>query len=477
MNVDAPSVISAAYRLGMFGRGDVVLAAVSGGVDSVVMLDALIKASGDLGISLHIAHLNHHIRPGEAEADAEFVESLADRYGLPVTIGDADVPKLASQHRTGLEEAGRNARYDFLHATANQMGATRIALGHTADDRAEGVLMNLIRGCGPDGIVSIAPVRGSIVRPLISTFRTEIEQYAQLNGLEYRNDSTNLDTSYTRNRIRHDLLPLLEKTFNPSVKQALLRLAELAARDRDYLSLRSQEAVIHTRMNHGYDSDLLRNMHPAIRCRLIRDMLVQYLGDVQDIEMEQIERISNAIESGEDFSINLPFLRLPSGTASSARMVSRNRRVTIEAIRRRSPGPTFDVALAVPGEVWLDEVGVTVKCSLNQVQGKLLVSPGADRFESECEAIVDASSIVGTLRARNWRPGDRMRPLGMTGTKKLQDIFKDKKLPRIRRDNAVVVADDEKIVWVAGVAVSEDARLTEETAEAIRIVAEEASTQ
>ncbi|HFB52371.1 MAG TPA: tRNA lysidine(34) synthetase TilS, partial [Anaerolineae bacterium] len=220
----------------LLAAGETVVVAVSGGADSVCLLDVLRRLAPALNLKLHVAHLNHQLRGDAAAADADFVRDLARRWQLPVTIGQADVAQLARQQKKSVEDAARAARYDFLRQVARKIHAEKIAVGHNADDQSETVLLHFLRGAGLDGLRGMLPRTpqpdggAPLIRPLLEIPRTEIEAYCRAQNLPFRTDATNRDENFTRNRVRHSLLPLLE-TFNPNIRAALRRTAALMQAD------------------------------------------------------------------------------------------------------------------------------------------------------------------------------------------------------------------------------------------------------
>ena len=226
---------------GLIRRGQHVLVAVSGGADSVAMLLALDELKRLLGIRLTVAHLNHHIRGNEAKKDAEFVRKLAAGLKIPFVGGDADVPRLAKSRGLSIEMAAREARYEFLADAARKKGADVIATAHTADDQAETVLLKLCRGAGSRGLSGIpreTTINGvRVVRPLLDVTRVEIESFLRRKKQAWREDRTNRDTAYLRNRVRHELLPMLESKLNPGIREALLRTADILREEDDLLGI------------------------------------------------------------------------------------------------------------------------------------------------------------------------------------------------------------------------------------------------
>ncbi|OGS71022.1 MAG: tRNA lysidine(34) synthetase TilS, partial [Firmicutes bacterium RBG_13_65_8] len=223
-------------RYHLFSPGDRVLVAVSGGPDSMAMLNVLLELAPDLGFELGVAHFNHRIRGEASDADARFVAGISAQLGVALHRGEADVPALAVEGRLSTETAAREARYAFLRRTAAACAYSRIAVGHTRDDQAETVLLAVIRGSGLAGLGGMAPLAGDVARPLLEATRTEVMAYLEARGLAFRTDETNLSLDHTRNRLRHVLVPILETEFNPDVKGALARLAGTLRADEDYLA-------------------------------------------------------------------------------------------------------------------------------------------------------------------------------------------------------------------------------------------------
>lgn len=450
------NILRAAYKYNMFQAGDKVLVAVSGGPDSVAMLYALYTLSDDLKIDLHVAHLNHGIRGDESDGDAEFVCELAAKCGLPVTKEKADIPSIKAELKTGEEEAARIVRYSFLRKTALMVGANKIAVGHNADDRAESVLFNIIRGTGIEGLGSIKPVRGNIVRPLINTYRSEIKLFINEIGISYRIDSTNSDINYSRNRIRHKLIPLIEDIYNPQIKSALNRIAEIASAQTDYMATAAYDTLCKISNDGIIDANAMVNLPCALQQQIIRSEIKRVRGDIKDITYEQIERIIDELSNGDNFKITLP-----SGELYAIR---NNDEFFITRKIQNKKNNNFCVHLDVPGTTDINIAGLSLR-------SEIIPHPIPQKISLN-EVIIDSSSIKGNLIARNAVNGDRIIPFGMHGDKKLHDIFIDKKVPVFDRSRSVVIADDEKILWVPGIVSSEKIRITDNTKTSIHICAD-----
>lgn len=446
-------ILSAAKHHHMFDKGDRVLVAVSGGPDSITLLHSLHTRSKEFGIRLHVAHLNHGIRGMSADLDEQFVKEFADNLGLSCTTKRVDIPAIKAQMQTCLEDAARVVRYKFLRDAAADLGMSKIAVGHNADDRAESVLFNVIRGAGIDGISSIQPVRGNIVRPLLHATRHEVEEYIKAHTLPFRVDETNMDTSYSRNRIRHELLPLLESSYNPQIRSALTRLSDIASDINDFLA----QSADHIKTGLGYrdawDAGLFAELPIAIQRQLVRSDIQSLKGDLKDVSLEQIDRVLDSLRTGDDFKITLPTGRIYA--------IRQAERFKIEMEPLEEAIAQFDIQLTVPGITLIPEISCTI-------EAQIIEKPATSKLPSN-EAMIDTDSIRGILRVRSIEPGDRIAPFGMAGSKKLQDIFVDKKIPRRQRIKTPIIVDDEKILWAAGVASSETGKTTPHTRQSVHL--------
>ncbi len=421
-------------------KGDGVLVACSGGADSVALLHLLASWREELALTLHVCHLDHGLRGVESRQDAEFVAHLAGRLQLPCTIRQEDVAALARREGLNIQEAGRLARYSFFTETASQHGLTAIATGHHADDQAETVLLHLIRGTGPGGLGGMAPRMGMLIRPLLEVTRAEIEAYCHQHGLDYRTDPSNFKTDYLRNRLRLQVIPLLRE-INPQVVRAINQTAVLLRDEDTYLEEHvSQLMAGLVRVPAGPHRVEIRweqfNLLPAaLQRRVIRWAHRQVGPGAGQLDFAAVERLRNQAAGRQAFR-----LQLPGGVeAATAGPWVVLRRVGGTA----TPGLRYRYTLSVPGETLLPEVGQVIACQW--VSG--------DAMPSWClpdEALLDGACLVQPLEVRNWLPGDRFYPIGMTGSKKLQDYFTDVKIPREFRDRVPVVTTGGEVAWVVG---------------------------
>lgn len=434
----------------MLEAGQTVIVAVSGGADSVTLLHTLSRLSNDLKITIIAAHLNHGIRGEESDQDQEFVEKLCSHLGIKLISKKVDVPSLSAEQHIGIEEAARRVRYEFLQTVAEQYCADKIATAHTADDQVETVLINILRGTGLDGLSGMPAVRDNIIRPMIDVTRADVESYLKGNGLSWRTDSSNLSAEYTRNRVRLELIPFLQEKFNPKVNEVILTLSRLAKDESEAMRIEAERAFSaaieeKTPERITFDASVISSLPVAIMRRCLRMAIESVKGDLVDVEYEQVERIKKWVRLRRHFTLTLPSGVIYASHDGEELAIFR------KPIIERSE---FEHELVVPGRTLISEIG-------RSIETRRVSSD--KRPKNRLQATVDLSKLRGKLIVRSWREGDRITPFGMTGSKKLQDLFVDLKVPQSQRWTIPIVSDDEKIVWVVGAAVSELVRITDET--------------
>lgn len=300
-------------ELGMLGKQERILMGISGGPDSVALARVLVELRKTLGLSLGLAHLNHGLRGEESLRDEAFVREFSKSHDLPLIIETRDIKSMAKDTGLSLEEAGRNARYDFFSRAAKEEGYTQIALGHNWDDHVELVLMNILRGTGTRGLRGIPPIRaGHIIRPLIQTPKTEIIGFLARIGQDFVTDSSNTDPAFLRNRVRHRLIPMLEKEFNPDIKTGLNRLSQILSMEDDFMTEQT-DLAFKTVVTKAEGSQItlsisnLVNLHPAIANRILRRSICQIKQNLRQISHTHIQDILGLIHTAEaGKSLDLP---------------------------------------------------------------------------------------------------------------------------------------------------------------------------
>jgi tRNA(Ile)-lysidine synthase len=447
----AENLVKTVGKYGMLARGDGVLAAVSGGPDSVALLHALCSLKNHFALRLEVAHAEHGIRGAESRADARFVAALADRLGIPFHLKE-----LALGGNGNLEAAAREERYSFLTDTARTRGLEKIATGHTLDDQAETVLMRLFRGSGRSGIGAIAPVsrRGAatVIRPLIESSRAEIEAYLAEAGLEYRIDRTNSDPALLRNWLRLDMLPRLKEKIDPAVAARLARLAEIVRGEDEVLNRLARERMLVDEANELLREPLLAEPE-AMRRRIVRLWLEQVRGSLKRVGFDHVEAILDLIAAGP-----------PQGRVAIPGGVEVVRRYEKLAIEGKSRGPAVSYCYTVaPGDsLDIPEAEMTISTA---------VQPSTALPETPFDAVFDMTALPDKLTVRNFRPGDRFQPLGLAGHKKLKELFIDKKVPAEARRTVPLLLAGNEILWIAGYGRSRLAAVTPATRRVLAVTA------
>jgi len=426
-----------------------VLAGVSGGADSVCLALVL----NELGLDVAVAHVNHGLRGAESDTDEEFTKELAGTLGVPffatkvALSGPAPAASALWLSRrplpggeANLEAAGREARRQFFIETARRRGYTKIALAHTRNDRVETFLMNLLRGAGSEGLVSMAPVSGNTIRPLIETGRNEVEAYLTENNQSWRTDSSNFDLGFARNRLRHAVIPELESRFNPSLIQTLARTVEiLEAEDAWMRAVADQWLSEHGRKEENdflIPAAELKSAPAGLVRRILRTVLRLAGSGLRDVSFGHIEAVRALLEEGKSGK----FVQIPGGL-QAAREFGR-------LVFRQAPAAWADYTyeLKIPGEVYIPEVGKVFRAEIVEIEANQALGQ---------RVFVDGESIGPYVTIRNWKPGDYYRPVGLPAGK-LKKLFQRARIPRGHRMRWPVIVADSTIVWVASFPVSRE---------------------
>ncbi len=427
--------------------GERVVVAVSGGLDSMVLLDILDKLRGSLEMELHVAHLDHQLRP-QSGSDRDFVAAAARKRGLPCTCVCRNVSRFARRRRLSLEAAGRRLRYQFLESVAVESGSTKIALGHHAGDQAETVLLRLFRGSGTSGLGAMDFVRGErYVRPMLSFERAAIESYARACNISFREDMSNRDLRFARNRVRHQLLPYLRRHFNPNIVATLGRTAQIVREEGRYIAegtIAALSAVVCERSARKIvlDRERFLNYHIAIQRRVIRTLFQGLSKREGPFDFARVETVLDQIRQRN--------CRLRQISPELWSQHSGERFI----LSRGAPSPV-QIAIHVPGDTRIRSHGISLNTRVLPVSCFPLLKPRLGPLR----AVFDAELAGTQLLLRSPRRGDRFQPLGMKGHKKVSDFLIDLKWPRILRDEVLVLTRSEEILWVVGLRSSQRFRV------------------
>jgi len=437
----------------MLDAGDVVLVGVSGGPDSIALLNILFLLKERYRLKLFVVHVNHMFRGEQAQREAEFVAELAENWGLGYRIFKRDVPKLIREQGLSPQEAGHQVRKQIFQQLGQEIGAQKLALGHHAEDRAETVLLHLIQGTGLEGIAGMQPVSGWTIRPLAQAYKDDIINYCNENDLTFHLDPSNKKTVYLRNKIRLKLLPYLKGEFNPQIVESLLKLENIATEDNRFLDELTAKLLpgFLTSPEKGkliLDIVKLNGEHLALQRRILRKVYNKMRPDEQGLSFNHVERL----------------LKLCQGT-KGAKQLDLPKSIVVkkgydylefldEEFYFTEKTEAFTVRCEIPGRVKLPN-HLIFKAFYTDIK------PNA--YKDLYHVTLEGDKIGSPLIIRQRKPGDRIKPLGMKGTKKLKDIFIDKKIAKEERGNIPIVCCGEEIIWLPGITLHDDYKVSSNT--------------
>lgn len=431
----------------LFKPADTLVVGLSGGADSTALLDLLTRLP-DYNLTLVAAHLNHGLRGAESDADQEFCRDLAERYSIPFEGRLLDIRALAATDRHNLEDAGRRARIAFFDEIRMKYAAAAVVLAHHADDQAETLLMRLLRGSGMTGLSGMAYRNGrGYVRPLLAITRSEIEMYLHACSLKWREDASNSDTVYLRNRIRHQLLPLLEE-YNPAIRSVLAATAAIIQGDESLLITMTDTACAEScRVREGIVTcsvAKLRLFDLALRRRVLRHAFNQLAGTLAGVSQRHVDALCDTVDSVRPNAQ----LSLPHGVLA----VREYEYLKLMYAGDCECNADFELIITEPGCYQLPGGG---SITIDAIAAETFLS-------GSLTVLFDLNKTPFPWLVRSFRPGDRMIPFGMSGRKKVKDIFIDRKIPLSERRHIPLVFCGNELIWVAGVCVSELNRVGEE---------------
>ncbi|MBN2255353.1 MAG: tRNA lysidine(34) synthetase TilS [Deltaproteobacteria bacterium] len=460
-------------RYNMLSHGDTVGVALSGGPDSTALLHGLLSVAEEYAIKPVIMHLNHGLRMPEADREEAFVHEQGRKLTIPVISRKVSVPELWDRERGSLEDICRRERYRFFREETVLHKIDKIALGHNKNDQAETVIMRFLRGSGLDGLKGMLPVRDGIyIRPLIETSREEIDRFLQSKGLSYVEDASNKETVFLRNRVRHTLLRELERDFNPRIIETLSRLSGILRMENDFMEHAVEACFRQWRIDPSSGGMAIgvpkfKTLHPALQYRVVKKLLRGGLQVPKEIGYAHVEAVVDLIHGTRPQAR----LDLPGGMAVYREYdcvtirrgeidVPRPNKSPVDKKKRglrddKRDGNDYDYKVTIPGVIDIKEIGRGMKFEY--------VERGRVDFHDDATAFIDMGAVAPPLTVRNFRTGDTITPLGMTGTKKVKSIFIDEKIPSRDRHSLPLLVDALSVVWIPGVRLHDRVKVTDTT--------------
>ena len=443
--------------------GDKVLVALSGGPDSVCLLNILYNLKAELNIEIGAAHLNHLLRDKDAFEDEEYVKTLCKSLDIPCFVKRVDINKYSKDKKMSSEMAGRDARYNFFDDIVKDEGYTKIATAHNANDQAETILFRLMRGSGIEGLCGIKVRRNKIIRPILCLSRKEVEEYIEINNLKPRIDKTNFEKIYNRNKIRLDMIPYIKENFNEDIIQTLNRMSVLLQKDNEFIenSARSfyEKHCIEQSDYFIIKKEMFDNKE-AVVTRVIRYALTNFSKTHYDFEMKHIYEICNLAKNNSGKAIDLP------------------NKIYAENIYG-------DIYIKERININNIDVKQEIVVNKNEINGKKIFfdneniefsvlknDSNLDLNQNNFIKYFDFDKINDSISLRKRKNGDKIIPLGMKGSKKIKDLFIDMKVPKEERDCIPLLCFDENISWIVGIRVSEEYKITNKTKNILRVIVE-----
>lgn len=449
-------VIKNVYKHKLIKENDNIILGLSGGPDSMVLLHILLYVRERISFNLVVAHINHGVRGEEALKDEKFTEKVAKELGLDFFSTKADMVGLAKEKNISEEEAGREIRYGFFRELIKELGHGKIAVAHNRNDQAETLLMRIMRGTGIDGLAGMSFKSDDIIRPILDINRWEIEKYVEDNSIETVVDKTNLETIYSRNKVRLELIPYIKENFNPNIIDTLFRLSENAKLDSSFLEECSGKVYKSISKEKSASvvmkSDLFMEEDKAVKNRIIRKAIYNLIHTLQGIEEVHISSVVDLFNKGETGKrIDLPNNLLAKVSYNNL-IIEKNINEDMAEVCENKEETILQI-----GQNYLEEYNLEI--NLKIIDRKYInfknVSSNVKFFD------YDIMNEEIWIRTRN--PGDRFAPIGMKGRKKIKDYFIDEKIPRDLRDEIPLLMCGENIIWVIGYRMSEDYKVKKET--------------
>ncbi len=441
----------------LFEKRDTILIGVSGGADSVVLLDIFNRISEQWELKIIAAHLNHQLRGPDADKDAEFVQELLKNKSIPLVLEKYDVKAWCRENNVSVETGARQVRYNFYKKTAEQHCCRRVATGHHLDDQAETILYRLMRGAGTLGLSGIRQKRGIYIRPLLFADRRSIIKYADENNISFRNDATNQDISYRRNRIRHNLIPEIQTHFNPNISQTLSNLGTIMAETEEYLNHQANIAL----------NDCSRFQDENKIILDIKEFLLYFRALQKHIIRNAIKKVGTRTYNPDYITLG-KILQL-CRKQKSGRSLPIYDDISIKISRDELVIQKTEKQVK---EIVVDEIPANIELWDNQIleiNRNLKSLDQIIKASTSTKIWIDEERISTPLKIRTARHGDRFYPLNMKGSKKLSDFFIDEKIPNYKRDRIPVLECGNKIVWICGYRLDDRFKITLNTTKSLKL--------
>ncbi|MDR3598561.1 tRNA lysidine(34) synthetase TilS [Clostridium sp.] len=444
---------------------DKILVALSGGPDSICLFNILFQLKEELNIEIAAVHLNHLLRGEDSFRDEEYVINMCSNMGIKCFVKRVDINTYSKEHKLSSEMAGRNARYDFFDEILKREGFDKVATAHNANDQAETILFRLMRGTGLEGLGGIKVSRDDkVIRPILCLSRKEVEEYIKLKQLNPRIDKTNFEKIYNRNKIRLDILPYIKENFNEDIIQTLNRMSLLLQKDNEFienlaLNLFNKYCV---ECNDYFiiKKEMFKEAEPIVT-RLLRRVIVKYSKSNYDFEMKHIYEIFYLAKKNSGKVIHLP-----NGICAEN---------IYGDIYIKSKAEKYDINNKKE-EIILDKNSININefelCNL-RIRIQVIDNCEVNNVNSNQDSLIkyfDFDKIKNSISIRNRRNGDKIIPLGMTGSKKIKNIFIDMKIPKEERENIPILCFDDKIAWIIGIRMSEEYKLTDKSKNILKVV-------
>ncbi len=453
----------------MFNSGDTVVAGISGGADSMALLDVLHRLAPSRGFRLIAFHMNHNLRGEESDGDEAMVRMFCGQRGICLTVVSEDVTSYAKANHIGIEEAGRNLRRLHLKNAAERNTPGKVALAHHRDDQAETILHNMMRGTSLKGLGGMHPVNGNICRPFLEVSKDAIIRYCEDNGIPFRFDSSNKDNSFSRNRIRNILIPLMEREFNPQLKSRLSGMASLMREEESYLDglasgLLDTASVDRADDTWILDTGRLLAEDRVVCARAMRLAIEGLTGSLRDISKVHVDTAVGMLAKETGKQVHLP------GGIVIERVYDRLEMRLAHDSESAKGFPEQDLFIRDADSGIYEERQISLDGSTTLTYRIFDAEQLKEIPKNKYTKWFDYDRIVGNLTVRARRDGDFLRINPSMDKKKVKDIFIDEKVPRQSRDLVPIIADDEEVLWIVGYRMSDKYKITGTTARVLEVV-------